>query len=318
MDGTPLVISDIRTMQQQRSSQRSRRRKKRGVVAKTARRKKNSRGGSRTLETMPIEAFAEMLQYMDVTDLLHLLHTRKDFLEDRLAELRKLKFKYRPNRPLTTRQLQFLRRVGLPLGEFIEHRIDAAGGEGTFRMEGWYLNGSNILHNDQGPAYIKTVPDEEITTIRYYDHGQIHRADGPAEIITSINSPESTTKTERYYEHGQTHRADGPALITVLSEHGRVIQRHEDYMVYGKHHRVDGPAVISQYEDGSFSKDWYLNGVKTRGNGEPRHVLGSKPATINRFHNGTVMRIWNDVDGDMIEQTLDTDHLEEDLADETA
>ena len=65
----------------------------------------------------------------------------------------------------------------------------------------WYctINGVKMLHRDDAPAYI-----DPMGSTRWYQHGERHRDDGPAEI---------TLYSTAYYRHGELHRDDGPAVI---------------------------------------------------------------------------------------------------------
>ncbi len=92
----------------------------------------------------------------------------------------------------------------------------------TGEVEAHFVNG--IHHRDDGPAYISA------TSVKYYQHGKLHRVDGPAELYNGTE-----TCSEDWYLNGLRHRVGGPAIIC------------PDLVAWfqnGKRHRMDGPALI--------------------------------------------------------------------------
>lgn len=71
----------------------------------------------------------------------------------------------------------------------------------SFDMEG-------RLHNDDGPC---NVYDDE--SFSYYDHGKLHRLNGPAEY-------DAVKNVSRYSVNGLRHRIDGPAVLWDGSKQG--------------------------------------------------------------------------------------------------
>ena len=77
-------------------------------------------------------------------------------------------------------------------------------------------------------------------SVDYYEHGRLHRADGPAVVDANGN--------EYWYWRGSIHRTDGPAVV---NHNG-----WKEWVVHGKLHRTDGPAIIKT--DGT--KVWWWEG----------------------------------------------------------
>lgn len=50
--------------------------------------------------------------------------------------------------------------------------------DGTLREEGWYIKGTGIVHNENGPAWIAYFGEHN--TYIWGRHGLLHRLDGPA------------------------------------------------------------------------------------------------------------------------------------------
>lgn len=73
----------------------------------------------------------------------------------------------------------------------------------------------------------------------WYKHGDLHRENGPAQIIGSEQS---------WYRNDSLHREDGPARVDLASE-------DEEWWFNGRLHRDGGPALTY-----SFSKKWYKHG----------------------------------------------------------
>ena len=104
---------------------------------------------------------------------------------------------------------------------------------------------------------IKTKFNKETKTYKmtYYDElNQIHRDNGPAEIIWD----EDGIIYERYYKDGKLHRDNGPAEIRYYR--GEIVNL-EKYFKNGIPHREDGPAFISYNCWGSIiTESYWLNG----------------------------------------------------------
>ncbi len=88
-------------------------------------------------------------------------------------------------------------------------------------------------------------------------NGKLHRADGPAVIISNYKgTKEYHYRGEEYYDiyyyyiRGFQHRTGGPAVYN--SSDNRVVYWH-----YGNFHRTDGPAIIYN----SVDKVYYINGL---------------------------------------------------------
>ena len=60
----------------------------------------------------------------------------------------------------------------------------------------WFQHGK--LHREDGPAR------EDADGKAWYQHGKLHREDGPA--------VEQSDGTKCWYQHGKLHREDGPAV----------------------------------------------------------------------------------------------------------
>lgn len=120
--------------------------------------------------------------------------------------------------------------------------------------EQWYKD--DLLHREDGPAYIKNYPNGE-RVVKYYIEGVQHREDGPADIQYNENG---NVEIEEWYKNGDLHREGGPAEIQ-YDDDGTVV--FEGYWINGVQHREDGPAIISDY-NGSKLQEWWVNGEKHR------------------------------------------------------
>lgn len=129
------------------------------------------------LEKLPIPLYAEVLSSLTVDELKNLAITGP-FFQRRLPELVNIGFTFRPNRPLTTDEVQQFKSWGISLQQYVEHRVQT-GANSKRVLEMWYLNG-NTLHNDSGPAIVDTRPNRIFT--EYYKYGKFHRDDGPAKV----------------------------------------------------------------------------------------------------------------------------------------
>lgn len=256
-----------------RRSSRSRRNGKKGMTNKRKPRGGNGSSVKRktvqnTLDTMPIELYAQTLSDLDVQDWIALSETAH-FFRRRLPELKEYGFMYHAKRVLTPAELRRFKVWEIPVVLLSTHERKVLYDRMT--VEKWRTNGE--LHREDGPASITTgtlpaFEDEPAATFRwehYYNHGKVHRTDGPAWISINPDSEESRT----YYIDNQRHRTNGPALI--ISRPGELIKR------------------------------WYQNDKQVRGNGMPRGTPGSKPSEVVTSNNGRLMT-WTNSDGDVIER----------------
>ena len=93
--------------------------------------------------------------------------------------------------------------------------------------------------------------------IKYYLGHNLHRRDGPAEIIYFNNG---ITYLEKYIINGKLHREGSPAAIFYY-DNGNI--ETELYYNNNKHHRIDGPSVIFYYENGIIKKEiYFFDGIK--------------------------------------------------------
>jgi len=114
-------------------------------------------------------------------------------------------------------------------------------------------NGKEILHRDDGPAFISFEDKTKIK--KYFINGKLHREDGPAYIFYF----EGKIKRASYFQEGKLHRVDGPAEIIYNNEN--ILS--EKYFKFGKKHREDGPSCIRYNKKGKVKKEQYwINGNK--------------------------------------------------------
>jgi len=114
----------------------------------------------------------------------------------------------------------------------------------TFRTEA-----AQPLHRDGGPALIGR------TVLEWYDHGTLHREDGPARIDASDGI--------RWLRNGTLHRDGGPAQVDFRAGVG--------YFREGRPHRVDGPALFG---GDTRSRQWWRDGERHR-DGGPALISGT-------------------------------------------
>ena len=79
-------------------------------------------------------------------------------------------------------------------------------------------NGENVLHREDGPAYIYFWPNNQPKLEVWYINGLRHREIEPAVIEYYENG---TIKEKQWYVNEEQHRIDGPAWIT-YTENGDV------------------------------------------------------------------------------------------------
>jgi len=172
------------------------------------------------------------------------------------------------------------------------HRTDGPALIWEEGSEGWYIDGR--LHRDGGPAldikgyeairaftngrprYLAIWEDRDrkrfsymLPAKRYYQHGRLHRLDGPAIIrydgvqVWCVNGQEHRDGDKpsrrggdylRWCMRGQIHRADGPAILKKNGD--------QEFWFEGKRHNEKGPAVITKAYEA-----WFLYGVFHREDG---------------------------------------------------
>jgi hypothetical protein len=72
--------------------------------------------------------------------------------------------------------------------------------------------GERVIHRDGAPAIIYKLIDSE----RWYQHGKLHRDDGPA--IRNAPSIRKDIGYNVWYQNGKKHREDGPAVVLFSGE----------------------------------------------------------------------------------------------------
>lgn len=101
-------------------------------------------------------------------------------------------------------------------------------------------------------------------TKKWYQHGRLHRVDGPATEINGVKkwyrdnclhredgpAVEHINGDKCWYQYGKLHCSDGPEIV---SEDGRWT-----WCQHGKIHRLDGPAVY----DPARGYKWYFEGFE--------------------------------------------------------
>lgn len=98
-------------------------------------------------------------------------------------------------------------------------------------------NSSGELHNENGPAVIRTNGSRE-----WFVNGKRHNNNGPA-----IEKPNGT---KIYYQHGNLHNENGPA---VDGANGK-----KEWYLNGELHNENGPARILP----NGQEHWFINGSK--------------------------------------------------------
>jgi len=99
----------------------------------------------------------------------------------------------------------------------------------------WYQHGQ--LHRSDGPALVYPDGSEE-----WYQFGQLHRDDGPA-VTDSAGS-------QFWYQSDELHRDDGPAVEEADGTRA--------YFRQGVIHRDDGPAISGPL----ITAQWYIEGKR--------------------------------------------------------
>lgn len=123
---------------------------------------------------------------------------------------------------------------------------------------------NNLLHRDDGPAYIKRDSEGRVIEERWYRNGRLHREDGASLITYMLNGH---VDSEHWYRNGERHRIGGPALVE--RECSKEMRR-ESWYYNGQLHREDGPAlVIKDWEGKDEQIMWYIHGKLHRDGDEP-------------------------------------------------
>jgi len=108
----------------------------------------------------------------------------------------------------------------------------------------------SFLHRDDGPAMV-LYENYNLIKEEWRFEGYLHNLNGPARICYN---PDGSVYLTEYYDHGQLHRIDGPAFVLVGDGTLTMEYRQRDQL-----HRTDGPAYIVTFE-GSTREVWYING----------------------------------------------------------
>lgn len=117
-----------------------------------------------------------------------------------------------------------------------------------------YRDHEHQYHRDRGPAV--QIPNSGVEI--WYQHGQMHRVDGPAYVNnqkTILKQDHTvvhgiTTQYQIWYQHGLRHRENGPAFITNYSA---------TWFHHGELHNLNGPAVINFEFDQSIDIELLAN-----------------------------------------------------------
>lgn len=153
-----------------------------------------------------------------------------------------------------------------------------------FAKYGWYLEESikngrmRVLHNPDGIALVKwyfrysfvpvgmldvPIQNSIVKEIKYYQNDQLHRENGPAEIIKNFS--------ELWRKHGVTHRFDGPSYYSLNFGSADTFKY---WIVNGLYHRINGPAkidikrkknsnlVFGKKEKKKYKQEWRFLGKK--------------------------------------------------------
>lgn len=198
------------------------------------------------------------------------------------------------------------------------NRITYPSVETKVRSVTWHkiINGKRVIHRLCGPADKEYDINGNLTCVRYFKKGKLHRLRKPAVLVyeyehgKKINvveeywlngylhrdgdrpavirreySPELNnvlTVKEEYYKHGNLHRVNGPAQIH-YDQNG--IKHCESYFIENKKHRVDGPAYITRWSDGTLKHvEYYENNRLHRLNGPARTIyIGDDQSIINWY-----------------------------------
>jgi hypothetical protein len=84
-----------------------------------------------------------------------------------------------------------------------------------FMHREWYKKG--VLHNDNGPAYIKIEPYQRSKIIIWYQHGKMHNLYGPSYILQNSDGYRYSG-FKIWYCKGRKHRFNGPTMYTIFSD----------------------------------------------------------------------------------------------------
>jgi len=100
------------------------------------------------------------------------------------------------------------------------------------RSISFYKN--DLLHRDDGPAYIYYDDDGQIIYEEYYQNGKYHRSDDKPAIIVYFET--GSIHSVKYLQKGKLHRTDDKPAMIVYSKSGNIVT--EKYYRYHKLHRV--------------------------------------------------------------------------------
>jgi len=104
----------------------------------------------------------------------------------------------------------------------------------------WYLNGTQIRHRVGAPAF------QGKSAVAYYDHGKLHRTDGPALV--------SKDGIQYWYKDGLLHREGIPAIIAPDGENACFLN--------GRLTSFDGHPGISMLDDDLSNNLVWINPYK--------------------------------------------------------
>ena len=133
---------------------------------------------------------------------------------------------------------------------------------------------------DPSESQVRTDGNETITEW-HDDQGELHREDGPAEILEMHRDDVLIWRRETWFAHGKKHRTDGPAVMTMSWRQGELDERREEWFADGVRHRSDGPAEVS-IRTASETGDEYEALVAYHVDGKSHRVDG--PAWVQRSY----------------------------------
>ena len=124
---------------------------------------------------------------------------------------------------------------------------------GLLRSREW-TNDDDVLHREDGPAYIAYDENGNVEEERWYLNGIHTRKDGPAGI--GYHEDGTTVRVEDWRDsRGEEHRDGAPSNISYFSD-GK-----PQFMIWfrhGENHRDEGPALILFDNDGKIIREQYF------------------------------------------------------------
>jgi len=128
----------------------------------------------------------------------------------------------------------------------------------ALRGEKLQLKIAGVFEPKSGSQKVSPTIDDNGTKRYYNKRGELHRAGGPAVILSD--------GTKLWYKNGLKYRLDGPAIEWVDGT--------KQWYVNGKRHRLDGPA--EEWADGT--KAWYRDDKLHREDGPAYESIGGVKA----------------------------------------